>query len=341
MQAAKYDGYFDIRVDTSAAIMHLKHEYQVFLQKICLFFLLMLIVPCMGSGKNENSTSNKTTQFSVCSFFCDELRYARSEKNGEGTLTVFSSSLALWGNSTTHPIVGPAAPTGFFLAFFFALILLIFRYFKLLRRRPLAAGYLLHRVMTSERAAKAAHDALLQDVQGLALRLQAISNEQQMPNAGIVNIAPVLRDIDVLFMRERTAVMGRQLSLKFHSELEQMFAELGAVLAESSHLSFSLMVLGDVVEPEASAREEIYQLGREVLCNAYRHARAKKIEMEMIYAGSFLLLHVRDDGVGFTRTSELRALFVMRRRLRALGGSLSVWSRSGIGSELSLVVPIG
>ena len=104
----------------------------------------------------------------------------------------------------------------------------------------------------------------------------------------------------------------------------------------------------DKIKATASAREEIYQLGREVLCNAYRHARAKKIEMEMIYTGSFLLLHVRDDGVGFARkavmpahTSELRALFVIRRRLRALGGSLSVWSRSGIGSELSLVVPIG
>jgi len=45
-------------------------------------------------------------------------------------------------------------------------------------------------------------------------------------------------------------------------------------------------------------QDEVYPIGREILRNAFRHARAKKIEVEIRYDDRLLRLRIRDDGIG-------------------------------------------
>src|SRR5580704_4432966 len=45
-------------------------------------------------------------------------------------------------------------------------------------------------------------------------------------------------------------------------------------------------------------QDELYRIGREVLRNAFRHARAKLIEVEIRYSAQELRLRIRDDGIG-------------------------------------------
>jgi signal transduction histidine kinase len=91
--------------------------------------------------------------------------------------------------------------------------------------------------------------------------------------------------------------------------------------------------------------DEAYRIGREAAINAFRHASAKKIEIEIEYARSGLRLLVRDDGRGIdahmlqTGREGHWGLAGMRERAERVGASLQVLSRTGAGTEVELSVP--
>ena len=83
----------------------------------------------------------------------------------------------------------------------------------------------------------------------------------------------------------------------------------------------------------------------EAMRNAFRHARARRIEVEIRYDTRELRVRVRDDGIGMDasvlqegRTGHY-GLPGMRERAKSIGGQLEVWSEQGAGTELELTVP--
>jgi signal transduction histidine kinase len=93
-------------------------------------------------------------------------------------------------------------------------------------------------------------------------------------------------------------------------------------------------------------REEGFLIGREALGNAFRHARARRIEVEVHYGRTALHVRVRDDGAGID-SAVLAAgerpghfgLIGMRERAARIGAQLEVWSKPGAGTEIDLRVP--
>ena len=78
--------------------------------------------------------------------------------------------------------------------------------------------------------------------------------------------------------------------------------------------------------------------------NAFRHARATKIEVEIDYAPSHLRILVRDNGCGM-ESGLLRVgreghwgLTGMRERAEKIGAKLEVLSRANAGTEVLLSV---
>ena len=92
-------------------------------------------------------------------------------------------------------------------------------------------------------------------------------------------------------------------------------------------------------------RDEVYRIGREALTNAFRHAQAKSIEVEIKYSSRQLRLLVRDDGCGIdpqtlkTGRDGHWGLLGMRGRADRIGGRFQVWSRASAGTEIELTVP--
>jgi signal transduction histidine kinase len=93
-------------------------------------------------------------------------------------------------------------------------------------------------------------------------------------------------------------------------------------------------------------RDEVYRIAGEALRNAFRHAEAQRIEVEIRYDELQLRLRVRDDGKGID-TKHLNedgspghfGLRGMRERAKLLGGKLAVWSELDSGTEVELRVP--
>ncbi|HEX6623696.1 MAG TPA: ATP-binding protein, partial [Pyrinomonadaceae bacterium] len=92
-------------------------------------------------------------------------------------------------------------------------------------------------------------------------------------------------------------------------------------------------------------RDEVYRIGREALVNAFRHAEAGGVEVEVEYAPKHLRVLVRDDGRGID-AEVLRSgrdghwgLSGMRERAERIGARLKVRSRAASGTEVELNVP--
>jgi signal transduction histidine kinase len=93
-------------------------------------------------------------------------------------------------------------------------------------------------------------------------------------------------------------------------------------------------------------RDEICRLATEALRNAFRHAAAQHVEVEIRYDETYLRLRVRDDGRGI-RPEVLRrggreghyGLRGMQERANLVGGKLTIRSEIDSGTEIELMVP--
>ena len=92
-------------------------------------------------------------------------------------------------------------------------------------------------------------------------------------------------------------------------------------------------------------RDEAYRIASEALRNAFRHARARRITVEIRYDKRQFLLQVRDDGKGIDEEAVGRAAAVghfglhgMRERAENVGGRLEVRSRLDSGTEVELSI---
>jgi signal transduction histidine kinase len=136
------------------------------------------------------------------------------------------------------------------------------------------------------------------------------------------------------------------------SDIAQALTALGEELALQSGNGLvprvHVLLEGKERELNPMLRDEIYRIGREALRNAFRHAKAQKIEAEITYGDSEFSLNVRDDGCGIdseVANQGARAghwgLPGMRERAKSFGGNLEVWSERGAGTEIELIVPAG
>ena len=225
----------------------------------------------------------------------------------------------------------------------------------LLRLRQMAQQFnmrLEERVSERTRIARELHDTLLQSFQGLMFRLQAVRD--MLPGRGPAEAIEAL-DIalergDKAIAEGRDTVSDLRESIVGDGDIAQALTALGEELALQSGNGLvpcvRVLVEGKQRELNPILRDEIYRIAREALRNAFRHARAQKIEAEITYSDSEFLLHVRDDGGGIdpeVANQGARAghwgLPGMRERAKSFGGKLEVWSEHGAGTEIELSVP--
>ena len=97
--------------------------------------------------------------------------------------------------------------------------------------------------------------------------------------------------------------------------------------------------------PPLSAAKEVglFRILQEALTNVMRHAQAQTVELTLSVEGQALCLSINDDGQGFVPESGRPTSFGlvgMRERVLMLGGTLSLHSKPGEGTTLSVRVPL-
>lgn len=91
---------------------------------------------------------------------------------------------------------------------------------------------------------------------------------------------------------------------------------------------------------------EIRRIAGEALLNAARHAGASSIDVAITFGDWHLDIEIRDDGTGIPESVLTRGdkeghfgLVGMRERAKRIGGSLTIDSRPGKGTDVMLRLP--
>jgi signal transduction histidine kinase/ligand-binding sensor domain-containing protein len=225
-----------------------------------------------------------------------------------------------------------------------------------LRLRQLARQYAMRleeRVSERTRIARELHDTLLQSFQGLLLHLQVVSDLLPMrAQEGKQKLGSAMDQAVDAIREGRDAVQELRSSVTVTNDVALALNVLGQELAvdETNHNAsapvFHVEVEGAPRDLQPVARDDVYRIGGEALRNAFRHADAQHIEIEIRYDERRLRLRLRDDGKGIDPKllsddgdEGHYGLRGMRERAKLLGGKLTIWSERGSGTEVELIIP--
>src|SRR5215510_8109319 len=207
------------------------------------------------------------------------------------------------------------------------------------------------RVSERTRIARELHDSLLQSLHGLMFEVQAARNMfQKRPEEALQALDVAIMGTEQAITESQDAIEDLRSTATAEDDLAQLIKVTGEDLAalqsgDQDSPTFGLTVEGQQRALTPVIRDEVYGIAREVLRNAFRHARARRIEAEILYDQNQFRLRVRDDGKGMDRQVLSTGgrvghwgLTGVRERARQIGANLDLWSEAGAGTEVQLVV---
>jgi signal transduction histidine kinase/ligand-binding sensor domain-containing protein len=195
------------------------------------------------------------------------------------------------------------------------------------------------------RLAQELHDTLLQGFISASMQLHVATAGLPADSPVVPSLTRVLDLMGRVIEDGRNAVRGLRSARSAPHDLEQAFADLRNEQPEAGQTDYRVIVEGEARALHPLVRDEVYKIGREALVNAFRHARAQSVEVELDYAPGRLRMDVRDDGRGIDPAIASSGadghwgLAGMRERAEKIGGQLTIRSRGGAGTEVELTVP--
>ena len=194
--------------------------------------------------------------------------------------------------------------------------------------------------------------AALQERQRLAQNLHDAVNQSLFSAGLIADILPRLWDRNQDEARKSLNDL-RRLTRAAQAEMRALLAELrpdaitdtdlgdllsllGSALAGRINIPVTVNVAKEVVLP-AEVQVAFYRVCQEALNNVTKHAKAKRVDIDLKHEGADVEMHIHDDGKGFNSQSAVPGhygLGMMRERAEAVGARLSITSQAGHGTEL-------
>lgn len=229
--------------------------------------------------------------------------------------------------------------------------------------------------ITERKVGEAAHKRQREQLTQLALRIEAIREEERTDVAreihDVLGQALTAIQLDLNWVRDRardgqeldeerlvsmiklldeTMDAGRRLSARLRPTVLDDLGLKAALdwqvreFAQRTGLSCRLSILPEDLVPDDARDTALFRILQEALTNVTRHAKSKRVTVRLDRDGDSLRLTVRDDGRGI-RPAEIDAdaslgLIGMRERADALGGRFTVTPAEGGGTMVTASIPL-
>jgi signal transduction histidine kinase/ligand-binding sensor domain-containing protein len=184
-----------------------------------------------------------------------------------------------------------------------------------------------------ERIARDLHDTVLQTFQSVVLKVKAASLGERTDAATRTALELSLRAANDAIEEGRDKVSSLR-GRGHHDTLCDYLRTLGEFEAGTRSFSFRCESEVRVLRPEIE--EELRAIGREALCNAFRHANASKHEVVIEFGPRELVLTILDNGRGIAPEDICRpghwGLLGIEERARAMQANAVLQSSPGAGS---------
>ncbi|MEV0272020.1 GAF domain-containing sensor histidine kinase [Hamadaea sp. NPDC050747] len=197
-----------------------------------------------------------------------------------------------------------------------------------------------------QRVARELHDAVAQKLFSLRLTTEAA--------AAYVRKDPARAETELQEIRRLAAQATEELGQIVAELRPRELADTGLVetlrrrvtLLDRVHEARVEFVAELTGKLTAAVEEVVLRVAEEALHNALRHASATVVVVRLADGGRGVVCTITDDGTGFDTSVPAAAnarlgLSSMRERARRVGGALTVTSRPGGGTTVTLEVPRG
>lgn len=203
------------------------------------------------------------------------------------------------------------------------------------------------RLAERTRIAQHLYDTLLQGFLGASMQLHLAVDQLPEDSPQRPDLDRAMRMIGQATDEGRRVLQGLRSSDGGDDGLEESLSRIRHELEVADAVEFRMMVEGAMRRVHPIIRDEVYRVAREALVNAFRHSRARAVEVAIQYSSKVLRVRVRDDGCGIDPRlldgdgTGCRGLAGMRQTAERIGARLQVRSRPGAGTEVELTVPSG
>lgn len=203
---------------------------------------------------------------------------------------------------------------------------------------------MLVRTSERERIARELHDTMIQGVQGLILRFQAVADRFAHDAEAQAILQPALERAEEVLVEGRERVKGLR-TPRVRDFCEELARLLGNGMYPQERIApIQLTQTPRLIAPEMI--DDLLAVLGEALNNAVAHSRASRIELGVRFGRRTFSAYVRDNGIGMHQTIIAEGgveghfgLLGMKERIEAIGGKLIVQSASGFGTVVELQIP--
>ena len=207
------------------------------------------------------------------------------------------------------------------------------------------------RVSERTRIARDLHDTLLQSFQGVLLQFHSLTYLlPDRPAEALKKLEAAIEQARGAVTEGRDAVQGLRTSTVLTNDLARSIRivaeELVSQRGGRDCPEFRLDVGGRTRDLAPVVRDDVHRIACEAVRNAFVHAQARQIHVEILYERREFRLLVRDDGKGIDADVLAQGgrgghhgLPGMQERAELVQGKLSVWSQLGSGTGIELSIP--
>jgi signal transduction histidine kinase len=203
-------------------------------------------------------------------------------------------------------------------------------------------------VQEYERARIAAdiHDGVVQSMVGGLYEIQAamLQLPEAPENVRVKQERVRMRLQEAILELRRVIYNLRPLTLD-RSGLAPAVEQMAEDFNQVANLRPEVKILGNPYRFSSQAETAAYRIIQESLNNAYKHAQATDVEVEMRFSTDLIEITVADNGKGFpldasrSENGERMGLIGMHDRAISVGGVININSVEGEGTEIAVAIP--
>jgi two-component system, chemotaxis family, CheB/CheR fusion protein len=197
--------------------------------------------------------------------------------------------------------------------------------------------------LEQQRIGQELHDGTQQELTGLGLLAQNLSEELQKSHSANADLAGrVAAGIADANRQVRALARGLVPAPVGADTLPAALGELARNTQETYKLSCRLDCPTPLDMPDAATATHLYRIAQEAVGNAAKHSRARDVLISLTRDDDRLRLEIHDNGIGIPAQPAASGgvgLRLMEHRCAAIGGRFMIGPRAGGGTIVSCSVP--